>query len=73
MEKEDIDLKLKSSEWMRNEADKLIASHKTAKTERQRALLIPKLEALQGKLKFHLREMDELLDYDEPNNYNRGF
>lgn len=70
-ENTDIELKLQSSEFFRNEADKYIKLYKNAKTERQKAGLIKTLHSLQGRLSFHLREVEDLMD--EPDDYNRGF
>ena len=65
-------LKLKSSQWSNEQSGKLLKQFRSAKTERARARMIPQLEAMKGRLKYHLIELGGLMN-DELDDYDRGF
>lgn len=64
-EEEQILTLLSSSNFYNDEADKLLAEFRACKTEFARAKLIPKLEAIRGKLTFQLKETEKHLPPNE--------
>lgn len=61
-------LQLETSEWIRNEADKLLKQYKACKTAHARNRLRPKLEYMRNRLAFESRALSKLIGYDEYGN-----
>ena len=53
----EIDQQLVCSDWYIKEANKLLAQYSNAKTEHAKNRILPKLEAMLGKLNFQGREI----------------
>ena len=61
-------IQLETSEWVRNEADKLITQYKKCKTAHAKNRLRPKLEYMRNRLAFESRALGKLIGYDEYGN-----
>lgn len=61
-------IQLETSEWARNEADKLIKQYKACKTAHAKNRLRPKLEYMRSRLAFESRALGKLIGYDEYGN-----
>lgn len=60
-----VQLQLETSEWVRNEADKLIKQYKACKTAHAQNKLRKKLEYMRQRLAFESRALSKLIGYDE--------
>lgn len=67
-----VQLQLETSEWVRNEADKLIKQYKTCKTAHAQNKLRKKLEYMRQRLAFESRALSKLIGYDEFGNEING-
>lgn len=60
-----VKIQLETSEFIRNEADKLIKQYKACKTAHAKNRLRPKLEYMRQRLAFESRALSKLIGYDE--------
>ena len=61
-------IQLETSEWVKNEADKLIKQYNECKTAHAKNRLRPKLEYMRNRLAFEARALGKLVGYDEYGN-----
>ena len=63
-----VQLQLDTSEWVRNEADKLIKQYKACKTAHAQNRLRKKLEYMRNRLAVESKALGKLIGYDEYGN-----
>jgi hypothetical protein len=59
---ETVKLQIKSSEWICGEVDKLLRQYRRARTNRERAKLLPQLESMKGRLMLESRTIEGFID-----------
>ena len=71
---ESVKIQIDSSQWICDEYDKLIKQYRRARTNKERAKFIPKLEAMKGRMMLELRFIDKTIEENlDDEEEDRGF
>ena len=58
---EEIEQQMESAKWYEGKADELLKQYRGAKTAFEQSRLLPKMDAMMGKMQFQARELKKYL------------